>query len=133
MPDNSQLAAMPPQVRLAINLLWLYLLIVAVRAIARWTHLHSHPGAAAFMMFFMSMLACLIWKIGQGRNWARITYLVLFIPALLAFPFVLWSMFHRSPVSAYVSIAGTALEGYALLLLFRPSSTGWFQQKKTVS
>jgi hypothetical protein len=87
----------------------------------------------AFILLFMILLACLIWKIGQGRNWARITYLLLFIVGLLASPFVLWSTFQRSAGSAYVSIALIAIEGYALLLLFRPSARGWFDQKKTVS
>ena len=65
---------------------------------------------------------------GQGRNWARITFLVLFILGLLMHPFMLWMEFHRSPMSAYVSIAVIVIQMYAVLLLFRPPARAWFAQ-----
>jgi hypothetical protein len=130
-----QIKPKPLEVSRAVALLWLSLLIGLLRTCVAWTHVawkHQRVryAAVAVLVFFVGsifgVLAGFIWKIGQGRNWARITYLVLFVVGLLVYPFILWSTFHRSPVGAYVSILQTAMQAYALYLLFRPPARAWF-------
>ena len=87
-------------------------------------------GWLIFTLYFTYLLlAFFIWKIGQGKNWARITYLVLF---MLGVPFTIYSYLTSeiSTFSIILGIAGIILQIVALVFLFQKSSSDWFKSKK---
>ncbi len=70
-----------PPVDKAVKLLYASLLLGIVKVVADFSHLSS-LGSAGFVLFVGAFTAavCYFFLIGQvskGRNWARITYLVL--------------------------------------------------------
>lgn len=75
----------------------------------------------------MSLLNIFCWK---GRNWARITHLVLLAIALLASVWtVSWTL--RGPayqVTVYLLQTGLNIAGVALL--FTPSASDWYRNMR---
>ena len=70
------------------------------------------------------------YKIGQGKNWARITLLILFVIGMLGFPFVILNEFQMSPIIGIVSIAQMLIQLYVLVILFSGQSKEWFRRQK---
>jgi len=127
----------PHKVSTAITMLWI---VIAVGVISSTFNFSSSLeianasglglGWLIFTLYFTFLfLAFFIWKIGQGRNWARITYLVLFI---LGVPFIIYSYLTSevSTLSIILGIAGMILQIVALVFLFQKSSSNWFKSKK---
>src|ERR1035441_3929891 len=111
----------PPAIRRAIALLWFSLGISLGAVPFEWSWLRSVSSVFSIVSEnFLSagLFAFFIWKIGQGKNWARITYLVLFvlgglillwaIPKVPFFPRIAW----------LVLVVQTVLQSYVMLLLF---------------
>ena len=73
----------------------------------------------------------LIVKISAGRNWARITMLVLFLIGLpFSIPLVLQE-FSANFFVAILSIAQIILQAIALVFLFQQPSNAWFKYQKS--
>jgi len=69
----------------------------------------------------------LIVKMDRGRNWARITFLVLF---LLGTPLSIQPLIHSlsySPVSGVLGLAQAALQVVSLVMLFGRAARPWFR------
>jgi hypothetical protein len=125
----------PVQINRAICLLCLSLTIGTLWAvIVLWDTWRSIevPDVAVFLAVgittFAVLSAFLIWKVAQGRNWARITLLIFFVIGLWQYPSSLRYNFHRSPVLAILYVTETAIEIYALLLVFTTPGRGWFSR-----
>ncbi len=87
-------------------------------------------GWLIFTLYFSFLfLAFFIWKIGHGKNWARITYLVLFI---LGVPFTIYNYLTTavSILSIILGIAGMILQIVSLVFLFEKKSSDWFKSMK---
>jgi uncharacterized membrane protein len=69
-------------------------------------------------------------KIGQGKNWARITLLVVFIIPMIGYPFLVFGEFLMSPFIGIVSIAQMLILLYALILLFSREAQEWYKEQK---
>jgi hypothetical protein len=69
----------------------------------------------------------LVWKTSQGKNWARITLLVLFALGLPFFFFYLKAEFKRSAILAILSILQGFMQGAGLLLTFISPAREWFK------
>jgi len=121
----------PPKVRTAITLL-----IATIALSIIFTLLFTPSQAAANNVPVEAALigalggqlfvVFLVWMIARGRNWARITMLVLL---LLGLPMVftqLPAMFGVSPIATLLSVASWGLQGVALVLLFLKDSSSWF-------
>ncbi len=97
---ETQSAAQKPQpVVTAINLLWASLAVGLVKMLMDFSYL-SGVAPAAFtnfvLIFTFALIAFLIFKISAGRNWARITFLVICIIGVLpTLPIVLVSSLVR--------------------------------------
>ena len=130
MSENMSLKIRPLQVTRAAGLLWLSLLIGLFRSVIDWHHLRlltaSLSGLLVGVAFNLGMLALLTWKVSRGRNWARITFLVLTLLGLVPYVPILLSTFHRSPMMAAVSLVQTATQLFALVLLFTSPGREWF-------
>ena len=77
----------------------------------------------AVLLFFTTM-------IGKRRNWARITFLVLFI---IGVPFSILPLLQslaKTPISGILGIAQAVLQVVALVFLFQGISSEWFRSPK---
>ena len=63
--------------------------------------------------------------IGKGRNWARITYLVLFI---IGVPLIVFAMLQ--PLLVILVIGQIVVQIIGLVFLFQKSSSDWFNLMK---
>jgi hypothetical protein len=129
---NDSLRAMsdkPQEVSRAVILLWVSLAVIPLRTAANWSTFKAVlDDVMASSIFFLTaaLLVFFIWKISQGKNWARIIFLVLY---LLGLPFSLYSLpsdFGRSPIGGICSIAQIVLQGAGLWLICRPPGKDWF-------
>jgi hypothetical protein len=121
---NEQLKIEKPViVTKAIWLLCLSLGILFVSSLwlAFYNPIASQPG-----FFTLIILAWLTHKTNQGRNWARITFLVLYlfgtlvsIPALIMTP--------QTTVNVGVFIIQAALQAITLIMLFSRDARPWFR------
>jgi hypothetical protein len=133
---------MPMEVRRAVGVLWLSLLLACIGAIiADWNRVSREGFAFAvfIQIFSYGLWALLIWKISQGRRWARITWLVLFACGALAIVFLALGAlggsktaanYFDSPFSAAIVVVQTAIQSYATVLLFSRTGGTWFLQKQ---
>ena len=84
-----------------------------------------------FVIGFTSATYCLLlWKISEGKNWARIVFLVLFVLGVVPYLFVLRSEFPRSPLLGTMSILQAGIQGWGLFLLFTGPGNAWFRKGK---
>src|SRR5260370_1568537 len=79
------------------------------------------------------LLSLFLWKIAQGRNWARITFFILFLlGAPISFS-LLPREFARSSLLGMLTILQTALQPGAFLLFFTTPGQQWFRSHPPVS
>ncbi len=127
----------PKQVTTAVNLLWIIMGLGVISSIFTFSSSLEIANVSGlglrwliFTLYFTYLLlAFLIWKIGQGRNWARITYLILFV---IGVPFTLYN-YLTSEVSLFLIISGLAgiiVQIVVLTLLFQKPSSEWFKKNK---
>ena len=128
----------PYNVSIAVTLLWI---VIAVGVISSSFNFSSSLeianasglglGWLIFTLYFTYLLlAFFIWKIRQGRNWARITYLVLFI---LGVSMTIYS-YLTSEVSTFsiiLEIVGMIVQIVVLVFLFQKPSSDWFKLMKS--
>jgi hypothetical protein len=96
-------------------------------------HLGSQ-ASPAFTNFILisvfAVMALLIVFISKGKNWARITFLVLFIlGSLPSIPLVLGE-FTRSPVLGAFSLVQIVLQVIALYIVFTKPGAVWFKKQE---
>lgn len=127
-----QSAAQRPQpVGTAVNLLWASLAVGLVKTAIEYSYLMTQASAAftnGILLFTFSLIGFLIFKISTGRNWARITFLVLFIIGVLPTVLIVFGEFSRSPIVGTISVAQIGLQGHALFLLFTRPGSAWFRK-----
>jgi hypothetical protein len=134
-PDSN---IMPVEIRRAVGVLWLSLLLTFIATVIDWRHVSRYGvGFTVFAQIFpMVFWALLIWKIGQGRSWARITWLLLFVGGgLITVLFIVYSRTFRDGVfgstySAGLFLIQTAIQVYATVLLFTAKAREWFLRNR---
>ena len=129
---EDQQSGKPRSVTLAVTLLWVSLAIGVIKAPFDPAGLNAVPypaivwSVAAVIMAFFCLL---IFKISAGRNWARVTFLVIFLLGLVLGVPGLMAEFQRAPVLALVSIAASVMQLWAVILLFTSPGKNWFGKK----
>ena len=78
--------------------------------------------------FTDAIVLLLIYKIDLGRNWARITFLVLVLIGLVPYAFALNTLFSRSILIGCMNITQTVMQIIALHYLFTKPGSTWFQK-----
>lgn len=76
------------------------------------------------------MVWFLAYMCGRGRNWARITFLVLFITGLPFSISPLLQSLSAYPFSGLLGIGQTVMQLVTVVCLFQKSSSEWFKFKK---
>jgi hypothetical protein len=121
----------PQPVGTAVNLLWASLAVGLVKMLMDFSNLSTLAPAAFtnfILIFTFALIGFLIFKISAGKNWARITFLVLFIIGVLPTLPIVLGEFSRSSVVGALSVAQIGLQVYALFLLFTLPGSNWFRK-----
>jgi hypothetical protein len=79
-----------------------------------------------------ALLVWLIYKMWQGRNWARITFLVLTVLGLPFYVLTLKGYFSASATAGCLNLVQTALQLVALYLIFVRPGSEWFKLRVAV-
>lgn len=132
---NEQVSSMekPVEVTRAVQLLYASLGIGLVKSIVDFGRISSQSsvGLTLFIMLVtFGLLFFFIWKISDGRNWARIVFLVLF---LLGLPFsvpLYLEEFGRNIFLGSLSVIQVLIQLIATYLMFKKSSSLWFRARK---
>ena len=104
------------------------MIVAGAEVILDWPEvIHANPaGYVAFLCLITFAFWCfLILKIGQGKNWARIVYLVLLVAGTLKTPSLV-SEFDEHPVLTVMAVGGIAIQAFAMILVFSGSGKQWF-------
>ena len=120
----------PPEISRVTALLWASLVVELIKLPVDWSYRRTLASAASIVFHVgltFAIVAFLIWKTGQGKNWARVTLLVLFAIGLLPFLWIVHSEFGRSSVLGVISIAQIALQASALFLIFTDPGKAFFR------
>jgi hypothetical protein len=115
----------------AVKLLYASLLLGIVVGIADFSYLKSLRSASFALLIFLftfGLLLFLTLRISSGRNWARITFLVLFLAGIPLSTPNLSNELKRSPFAAIISIVQIILQIVAFFLLFKRASAVWFKK-----
>jgi hypothetical protein len=121
----------PAKVAIAVGLLWLTLLLQAAALTFLWrlfrlfsTEMYVVAGVVtaiwALVAFFVAMIE-------RGRNWARITYLVVFLLGLPFSAFSIATNYEQAPLLALSGIVQALLQLAAMVMLFAPPAGAWFR------
>src|SRR5215831_8989516 len=121
----------PRHVFHAVALLWITLILQATGLFFMWRLFRLADAMflalIAFSTVTWGITAWIVAMIERGRNWARITYLVLF---LLGAPFVVVSIvvsFRYTPIAALSAVLQLALQLTAMIMVFIPPAGAWFR------
>ena len=129
----------PKEVTLAVKLLWasfalgivgmffqpMYATGSATTTMAPWIVILIFSGIA------FAIWAWVITKSANGRNWARILFLVLAIIGLVGTAFVVpmaLAIYKARPLTGLLSVVNFALEIYTMYLLLTAPARAWFKQ-----
>ena len=136
MNDNRHQESRPPRVSTAVTLLYLTLGMGIIRSFLEVPRLLqvAPPGFGLgfflfVIIFTMAFLVFLTVMIGKGRNWARITYLVLTIVGLPLSVLPLYQSLTKTPISGIIGTAQLVLQTIALIFLFQRASSEWFRSR----
>jgi hypothetical protein len=120
----------PQSVTKAVNLLWASFAIGLVKVPMEFPSLDATE--VAFISFVLIFTFAILWffiaQISAGRNWARITFLVLSLIGLLPSLLVLLDQFSRSLLAGAVTVLQIGLQIDAMFLLFTEPGSGWFRK-----
>ena len=124
------MATKPREVNWAISLFWASLAVGPIKMAVQWTYLRSLGPTlfiALVLIITIAVLSFFVWKTDQGKNWARITFLVLFVFGLPFSLSLLRAEFSRSTVSGILSLLQVIMQGMGLWLLFTTPGRNWFK------
>jgi len=129
------MATKPREVNWAIFLMWAALAIGPIQEAMDWNHLKSLGSIQRLVIdgaVTLLLLSYFIWKVSQGRNWARITLLVVFLLGLPFYFFYVRAEVGRSAILATLSILQALMQGTGLFLTFIPPAKDWFKKPANV-
>jgi hypothetical protein len=128
-------SGLPKSISLGSKLLYLSLLLGLINSfLLEFTTTFknlSDPRALTISIFTLGLMLFFAYKIQMGKNWARITFIVLFTLGLLFYPKTLIQFLYLNPISFTISIMQTGLQIFALILLFKPDSKNWYNKIQT--
>ena len=133
MEQNQEKESRPDKVSTAVKLLYLSIAIGVVRSIFEiptLTQTTSLSLVISVSVFTLAIMAFLIYMIGRGRNWARITFLVLFLIGLPFSVLPLLQSLLANPISGVLGLSQAVLQIIALVFLFQKPSSDWFKLMK---
>ena len=131
VPDS--IAYKPRKVALGIKLLSTSIVVGIVNSVS--SELIIGNGNYSTVRGFLTttttfgLMAFLIYRMNQRKNWARIAFSVLFLLGALPYLFLFAEIFKSSQVSGFLSAIITIIQIVALTLLYSEESNRWFKLK----
>lgn len=117
----------------ALKLLYATLGIGVLRAVLEF-QMQVQQASLWFILFIWAVVFGLMWflihKIGSRRNWARITFLILFLVGIPLSILPLLQSLSATPVSGLIGILQIVGQVVALVMLFQGTSNVWFRKPK---
>ncbi len=127
----------PINVGIAVKLLYISLGIQFVNTVLEMVSIHAQKPSSLFLtimtfitFFLLWVMWFVIYMIGRGHNWGRLTFLVFFAVGMLLFRFRDLQDVAANPIFGLLGIAQTAIQIIALVFLFQKSSSDWFRERK---
>lgn len=124
----------PKSVALATTLLWICVALGLVTALLDQQRLAevATPSFINIVLFvcFATIVGVTL-LISARKNWARITYAVLFLLGLVPGLSTILKSFATVAVVGMIPLASACLQLAALVLLFLPSANSWFRGEAT--
>ena len=122
----------PAEVTRAVQLIWIS---IGLGIVGLFMSPKDMPfgwlGISLVALLTVAIWAWIITKIARGRNWARITYLVLIVLGYASMAFT-WQVqvatLKASPLSAILTIVEAVIAIYAIYLLFCGPANAWFRR-----
>ena len=126
------LAERPRQVRAALLLLWAGIVIGLPVMYYEYTSAASRASTAAVLVLLVfgvvfTLLAILYYLIGQGRNWARIAYLLFTLWSFYMFFTSIGELAAKPGYVILLEVLGTMTDLVAIPLLFFGAGAHWFR------
>src|SRR5712692_1963915 len=112
MDTNSNRTERPKKVQNAVTILYVTLGLGIIRAVIEASANAGMAGVGFLILITLVVFAVMVFliaMIGRGRNWARITFLVLFLLGLLPSILPLIRSFTLSPISGVLGLAQVVL------------------------
>jgi hypothetical protein len=131
--DTEPTLQRPSQVSLAVRLLWISLGLGAVTSAIMRPLFPSTTHTVVTQVATFALLAWLTYKIWVGRNWARVTFVVMTALGLLIYIPILSVYFRFSPVAGTINLLQCLMQLVALYLLFTEPGRGWFKARSPVA
>jgi hypothetical protein len=126
-------APRPMTVTVALVLLWSIQAVMFAMLVASWLMFTSSSRTdtlfAAMIAVMWLLNTSLLIMVHRGQNWARITFLLLY---LLGLPFALYSLGEgpaRDPLSFQTALLQIAMKTTAMILLFVGPARAWFRHR----
>lgn len=122
----------PSAVKNAVRLLCLTIAIGIIRGLANSLDSATSPDPAhslVFLVIVFTFIGYIVAKINEGANWARFTFLILFILGIYSELLTFYtSEFTGSVFLGYVILAQIGLQFAALILMFGQPASPWFSR-----
>ena len=133
-PASSIMHLKPQQIKSAVIMLWLSLLIGIPRSLLAIPNQREETLLVFFIviLFTIAFMIFFIQMINNGKNWARITFLIL---SILGMPLAIYQALDSvsiTPISALLGMAQVILQIIAIIFLFAGESAQWFKIRKLV-
>ena len=126
----------PLEVTLAVRLQWLSFVLGFASGVMRESWNDRWVVAAVSIAIYAAIVAWLIFKLGRGRNWARIVYTVL---VLLGYVSIVTSWhvyiaaYHGHPELLVLDILDTLADIGGLYFVFTKAANAWFRPRAAAS
>jgi len=124
----------PAQVKRAVACFVASVILALIASLVDFNEPHNNmavPGFFGMDALFIIVFWLVIYKIGKGRNWARITYLVLTVVGIMST--LLAQLPGASPPPSALDLAfdvvTTLLDLYGLWLVFTGPGSSWFARR----
>ena len=121
----------PAKVVLGVRLLWAAWLASVALVYVHRDHRPTDAVAAvalALEVLFVAFLGYLTFSVGRGRNWARITTLILVVLGFASLAIVP-NPLGRTLAEQFLNGLGAVCDVVALALLFAPTASAWFKRR----
>jgi hypothetical protein len=120
--------ATPTAVQTAVMILWACFGVGLLNTFFVANHPTPPPPGTHLMQFVIfGFEALIIAMIGLGRNWARITFLIMCLLGFVSVILLMHVMLRlNGPLSYLIVLAESILQYVALILLFQREASEWF-------
>jgi|AP68_2_1055508.scaffolds.fasta_scaffold428132_1 hypothetical protein len=121
---------LPKQLSTAVILLWASLALGVAKVITLMATMKDDPekvmGLLIISLPIILLMAWVIYKIGKGKDWARVVYLTLFIIGVTSAVGEILVYLSINPIISTMRLGDVLLSAIGIFILFKDSSAKYF-------